>query len=747
MKEITFLFGIHNHQPVGNFDSVIEDAYHQAYLPFLEVLEKHPGVRLALHNSGILLDWFEARHPDYLDRVRRLVEKGQVELITGGYYEPILPAIPDADKVGQIRKLTAHLKQRLGGEATGLWLTERVWEPGLVGPLAQAGVRYIMVDDAHFLAAGSQPDDLWNYWLTEDQGDTVGVWPISKKLRYLVPFEPPEKTIEFLRQLAAGGAGRVALLADDGEKFGVWPDTYRQVYEKGWLDQFFTLLEQNADWLKVALPGQVTAARPPQGRIYLPTASYSEMMEWALPTAVQVNFHRFHEKLAHADAPEERFVRGGFWRNFLAKYPEANQMHKRMLQARLDLDGGTPLPEAVRVRALDDVWQAQCNCAYWHGVFGGLYLPHLRDALYRKILASERRQDDARHPAGPFLRVDLRDLDRDGHPDVRLINREIGVQLAPVRGGALEELDVFGLDRSVSHGMSRRAEAYHDRLKEAAAAGTVVLTGAAAETADAGGGSGASNGGDDGSVKSIHDRVEMKEPDLDKQLYVDWYRRQSLLDHFFRSDCTLADFHRGSYGEQGGFIEQPYEATVAESKAGAAVTLRRTAPVWVGGEARRVTVEKVVRLAPSAAGLTVDYAVTLERDATQPSDAAVALWFGVEFNLTMLAGRADDRFYRIDGEKPAHEPFLAGQAEHAGVRAVALCDGWEGLTVELKWNTPAGLWRSPIETVSQSEGGFEKVYQSSCVVPHWRLSLRPGETWRATLELGTSLADWVVRRT
>lgn len=743
MKEVTFLFGIHNHQPVGNFDSVIEDAYHKAYLPFLTVLEKHPGVRLALHNSGILLDWFEARHPDYLDRVRRLVEKGQVELITGGYYEPILPAIPDEDKVGQIRKLTAFLKKRLGGEATGLWLTERVWEPGLVGPLARAGVRYIMVDDAHFLAAGSQPDELWNYWLTEDQGDTVGVWPISKKLRYLVPFEPPEQTIDFLRQLASGGPGRVALLADDGEKFGVWPDTHHQVYEKGWLDQFFTLLEQNADWLKVALPGQVTAARPPQGRIYLPTASYSEMMEWALPTAVQVNFHRFHEKLAHADAPEERFVRGGFWRNFLAKYPEANQMHKRMLQARLDLDQGAALPEAVRAAALDDVWQAQCNCAYWHGVFGGLYLPHLRDALYRKILSAERRQDDARHPAGPFLRVDRRDLDRDGHEDVRLINRQVGVQLAPVRGGALEELDVYGLDRSVSHGMSRRAEAYHERLKEAAAAGTVVLTGPAAASASAV--EGTNGAADDGSVKSIHDRVEMKEPDLDKQLFVDWYRRQSLLDHFFRSDGTLADFHRGSYGEQGGFIEQPYAVEVAESTSGVAVTLRRTAPVWVGGEARSVTVQKVIRMTPTGAGFTADYTITLE-PAADASSAPVPLWFGVEFNLAMLAGRSDDRYYLVDGEKPAVAPWLAGQGEHAEARAVALRDDWEGLRVELAWSVPAGLWRTPIETVSQSEGGFEKVYQSSCVVPHWRIELRPGESWQVSLEVATSLADWVVPR-
>jgi hypothetical protein len=720
LKEVTFLLGIHNHQPVGNFDWVIENAYRDAYLPFLETVERHPGVRLAMHNSGVLLDWFEANHPEYLDRLARLVAGGQVELLTGGYYEPILPSISDADKVGQIRMLSRKLLERLGSVPRGLWLAERVWEPTLPVSLAEAQVDYVMVDDAHFLAAGCEADTLWNYWLTEDQGRNVAVWPISKALRYLVPFEPAARSIEFLKKVASGGGGRVALLADDGEKFGVWPDTHEQVFEKGWLEQFFSLIEANAGWLRMGLPGEELKRRPAAGRVYLPTASYSEMMEWALPTPVQRIFHAIHEKARGNGTPEARFVRGGFWRNFLAKYPESNLMHKRMLEERGRLDR-CDLPDVERARTRDDLWQSQCNCAYWHGVFGGLYLPHLRDAIYRKILSAEARMNAHENPDRK-ARLASVDLDRDGFAEWRLSNGLVAGLVSPARGGALTEFDYFPKLRNFSHGMTRRPEAYHDRLQALAELppDSTAPTGESRPTEGVSGG---------GSVRSIHDRVEMKEPGLEHRLFFDWYRRESLIDHFFRSDTTLEAFERSEYGEQGDFVDHVYEAEEEAVRNGRLLRLSRSGRVWVGGRAIPVRVEKSLELEDGAAGFQIEYQIT------QQGDATLQLWFGVEFNFTMLAGCSPDRFYTVDGAKPVPDPELAGHGSHAGARAVRLHDEWDRVTVGLDLGRPSGLWRLPVETITQSEAGFERVYQSSCVVPHWRITMKPGEPWRVTLRL------------
>lgn len=126
MHPVTLLLGIHNHQPVGNFGHVFRMAYDRCYRPFLDLLEQHPRIRLTLHYTGPLLDWFEKEEPGFLDRLAKLVASNQIELLGGGFYEPILSVIPDRDAVGQVTLLSQRLRDRLGAIPRGLWLAEQI---------------------------------------------------------------------------------------------------------------------------------------------------------------------------------------------------------------------------------------------------------------------------------------------------------------------------------------------------------------------------------------------------------------------------------------------------------------------------------------------------------------------------------------------------------------------------------------------------------------------------------------------
>ena len=232
MSEVTFLFGVHNHQPVGNFESVMRDAVRAAYHPFLEVLREVRGLPLTVHCSGSLLAFLRDKAAPTFDVLGRLVSDGHVELLTGGLYEPILAMLPDRDKVGQIQALTELLRSSFGTRPRGIWLAERVWEPQLPKVLREAGVEFVLLDDSHFALAGLDPEGLGGYYLTEEQGATLAVFPISQRLRYLVPFAEPKEAVRYLQGRLDAGA---VTLMDDGEKFGVWPGTHELVYGRGWL--------------------------------------------------------------------------------------------------------------------------------------------------------------------------------------------------------------------------------------------------------------------------------------------------------------------------------------------------------------------------------------------------------------------------------------------------------------------------------------------------------------------------------
>ena len=454
MDPIRFVFGVHFHQPVGNFDHVFEDHLRDVYRPLVERLTAQRFLPFALHMSGPLLEWLEQHAGAYLDTIGRLAADGQVELLLAGFYEPVLASLTRADRLDQIDWMREAIQRRFGVEATGLWLTERVWEPDLAGDLADAGVRYLLVDDRHFLVSGFERDRLHAPFLTESGGKRVALLPIDERLRYLIPFRLPAEIAVYLRELRQAGRP-LALFVDDGEKFGGWPGTKDWVYTRGWLAQFCDAIAAlvAAGEVRLTTPGAALREVASAGLAYLPTASYREMEAWALPAHAVVRLAALERDLGEerVAGPDGAFLRGGHWRNFLVKYPEANRMHKKMLAlSALCRERGDP-PAARRA-----IGRAQCNDAYWHGVFGGLYLPHLRAAIWRNLALAE---GELRRGEG--LAVETLDLDADGAEELWIHSGVCSALVSPRRGGVVEEYTVFERGLNYADVLTRRRESYH----------------------------------------------------------------------------------------------------------------------------------------------------------------------------------------------------------------------------------------------------------------------------------------------
>lgn len=442
---------IHFHQPVGNLDSVVRNATDRCYRPFLEVLSAHPDIRMTLHYSGCLLEWLEANAPDVPRTLRRLSESGQIELMTGGFYEPVLAALPRVDQVGQIEMLSDHLRTEYRAEPSGLWLTERVWEQDVVPALVDAGVRYTVLDDTMFHSVGVADEDLTGAFVTEHDGRPLLVYAGDRQLRYLIPYKRVDRVIHYLE----GSPGnRIFVYADDGEKFGEWPDTFERVYEKGWLEQFFTALSEQRDWLQLTTLGEHAADAVPRGRVYLPSSSYDEMMTWALPSSARLTLGKLKRELQKEDPHGLLpFLRGAPWRSFFAKYPEVNHLQKRMLHVSNALNAAGSPPDD----ALKELYRAQCNCAYWHGAFGGVYLSFMRGALWHHLLRAESMLPTT--PGGP--NVQEVDVNADARLEVVVTAPWGCAVFAPAEGGTLLELDDWRGAANVLAVVARHKEAYH----------------------------------------------------------------------------------------------------------------------------------------------------------------------------------------------------------------------------------------------------------------------------------------------
>ncbi|GAC1622175.1 MAG: DUF1926 domain-containing protein [Candidatus Acidiferrum sp.] len=694
---------IHAHQPSGNFEHVFERCYQTSYLPFIDLLEKYPAVHMGLHYSGPLLAWIGANHPEYILRLKKLSASGQIELVGGGFYEPILVSIPSEDQREQITRLSDYIESHFGQRPSGAWLAERVWEPQLPSVLAEAGVAYTIVDDIHFLSAGFEPEDLFGAYLAEDRGKSVWLFPGQKALRYLLPFGKVQDAIAHLKDAASKHPGGAAAMGDDMEKFGVWPGTYQHCYLDGWLEQFFAALQENSSWLSASTPSEYRADHAPLGRADLPTASYSEMMEWVLPTRVRQRFTALQKEFGCR--PEVlSFLRGGSWRGFFTKYPESNLLNKKMLRASARIaavpsrrSGSAPAQELAQAR--DFLLRAQSNDAYWHGVFGGIYAPHLRTELWRNLIRAEVIADRLT-PGGTVPRGELMDYDADGSSELVFTAPEYHALVKPADGATMAMFDFRPAAATLINSIQRRPESYHARLRDTS---RIPETGAI----------------------SIHEQTRVKEPGLERFLRYDHWARHAFRVLIFDPARTHTDYEMLQLQEDPGFAGGAY--LVRSSAPGEAELVRKgNLPLDSNSPAsgQALSLTKHFSFAPAPRGCEVACEIGIKL--RQPLSRPFAI--GIESIINLLAPSEPDRFFETAAGP--HNLRFSGVHPNPILR---MQDGWQGVRISLHAPSSEGFWIAPIETVSESEEGFERVYQGSQILAVWYPSLTTQKSFSARL--------------
>ncbi len=550
MKKTNLLFGIHCHQPVDNFDKVLYEAIEKSYKPFFKILKEFPTFKCSVHYSGWLLEFIQKNDPELFALMQSL--STQIEFFTGGYYEPILASIPSKDRIAQINKLSEYIKKYFNQDPKGLWLTERVWDNSIIKDLVKCGIEYVIVDDYHFIANGYDKDNLNGYFLTEEGGDKIALFPINQELRYQIPFASLEQVKDTLHTFKDEDGKNGAIIFDDGEKFGIWPKTFEMVYEKEWLRDFFRQTTKD-EKINIQFFSEFYSSNRPISLVYLPTLSYQEMGLWSF----NANDINRLEDLLNSIPNSSKFIKGGIWKNFLTKYPESNWIHKRILElSSKALDSE---------KYLDAIYRAECNDVLWHGVFGGIYLPNLRDSAYRYIIECEKLLN---------RKYSVMDIDFDGR-DEYLFNQKNLISIFSQHGGQLCELDVKEKNFNLQNSMTRHKEAYHSKIE-------------------------ISDEKNNDKIGTIHDnRLQIDET---VSIDYDWYLKRSVIDHISNDLLNIDSFKSCSFIEYGDFANQIFDVIKTEDNN---IIFKREGGVYKNRD-YSTSIEKKIKFSDSSIGIKID---------------------------------------------------------------------------------------------------------------------------------------------
>ncbi|MFC1646059.1 alpha-amylase/4-alpha-glucanotransferase domain-containing protein [Candidatus Omnitrophota bacterium] len=660
-KKLNLLMAVHCHQPVSNFAGVFQNAYEKAYLPFLDVFEDFSNIKISLHYSGSLLDWLVGKHPEFIERLKVLIKENRIEIIGGGYFEPIFTMIPFRDAVGQITMFKERIKEIFSQDCKGIWLSERVWEPRLPYILTEAGAKFTIVDDCHFKSSHKNIEQLNGYYLCEEELRTISIFPGSERLRYLLPFKLPAEAISYLRERLNQGPGDLTItFADDGEKFGLWPGTNKWVYRENWLKNYFTALEENKSWINTLTFSEFIKMSGPTDRVYLPCSSYREMQEWS----------------------------GGFFRNFFVKYPEANNMQKKMFlisdrfnELKKKHDSKPDILALIKKH----LYMGQFNDTYWHGIFGGLYLTHLRSGAYENLIKAENLIEEIEKHNDKIIQCDY---DRDGKSEFVVFNKRMRLYFRPEEGATISEWDDKTRCLNLTNTISRRFESYHEKLTE-----KLNSVPNSNET----------------SPKSIHDQKTVREAELDKILFYDIYPRYSLRDYLLAPETKLDDFYKCKFKELVRLGNSPYEFRNKSNRKKHVFEFSRKENI----DSCVINITKKVTIVDNL--ISVDYC--LENSGT----GELGSIFGTEFNLSLYDSK-----------------FCTAVNEEDGVFNFVVNDLWKGAEIDFSLSPNARVWRFPVETVSDSEQGIEKTYQELCLFFNWPISLTQSSKFKLKLELKLS---------
>ncbi len=367
MNKINLSFGIKFTNDGSQVSSDIKELYQNKFKKIFSFLCTYTRVKLSLYIPGILLEWLRTNHPEVITILAERVSIGQVELIGGGFFEPILPLISPTDRVTQIENLTTLIRKLTGKKPRGVFLNESLWDPCLISTFNTCAMEYTFLDSRLIPQRGITPPPAFTPSIIENLGRTTTVLPLHQGCLAHTNQSPIEYLI-FLQNIQK--------TSDNNIIAGFYSvDDFLQLISNKWFDNFLKLIESKND-IQFTLPYDFLKTNTHRHRCYIPAGCESELAVWAKEPFI-----------AHASILTESFYPTA--QDFLNIYEQALLLYSHMTYTSTLVNQCRG--DKVRKKAAREyVFAAQNYCAYVFNGSDGVRSSQLLHTAYNNLLEAEK---------------------------------------------------------------------------------------------------------------------------------------------------------------------------------------------------------------------------------------------------------------------------------------------------------------------------------------------------------------------
>lgn len=405
------------HQSIAADSAALEHAVTTCYEPILRAIEEAPGVRVAVHFSGHLLDYLSRKGEDFLLRVKSLERDGRLEVLGGLFYGSIPALLSESDVRAQVQMTAEYWESFIGHAPSGFWLPELAWTAELPRMLDETGLSY------GFVSAGQiaiEPGAAHGLVTLERGGSHVSAFVLSDVLSKALASGSPSAWIDGALDHTQPSASAVHTVWLRAETLGLEGETY-----SGFLPEWLAAIGGGRSELQTVLPSEAFAgvrpARPAKLLHRCADVTHGEHRNEA------VDWPDFALQHAEVDALNRRVMRGS---------DKLRDAIATMEEESMEEEWSSDLATAQRL-----IFSAQAPDPYWNGRVPGFKDPRVRDAAVERLTRAERLIDALVQGEDDWIGAEEEDRDGDLVDEVIVSSRHLTAWIVPADGGRVRTLD------------------------------------------------------------------------------------------------------------------------------------------------------------------------------------------------------------------------------------------------------------------------------------------------------------------